>query len=44
MKTSNLEMVKVLVPLCNLEHLDHNSNSVYHYASITSKDMINVCA
>lgn len=42
MKTSNLEMVKVLLPLCKLEHLDNNSNSVFHYASITSKEMINV--
>lgn len=43
-KTSNLEMVKVLLPLCKLEHLDNNSNSVFHYASITSKEMINVSA
>lgn len=35
-------MVKILLPLCNMEHLDNNSNSIYHYASITSKEMINV--
>lgn len=41
-KTSNLDMVKVLLPMCQLEHLDYNSNSVFHYASITNKEMINV--
>lgn len=35
-------MVKILLPLCNLEHLDFNSNSVFHYAAETSKEMINV--
>lgn len=42
-KTVNLEMVKILLPLCKMEHLDNNSNSIYHYASTTSKEMINVC-
>lgn len=41
-KTSNLEMVKILIPLCTMDHLDNNSNSIYHYASITTKEMINV--
>uniref|UniRef100_A0A182WCR4 phospholipase A2 n=1 Tax=Anopheles minimus TaxID=112268 RepID=A0A182WCR4_9DIPT len=28
---------------CNLEHLDKNSNSVFHYAASTTKEMINLC-
>lgn len=35
-------MVKILLPNCNLEHLDFNSNSVFHYAAETTKEMINV--
>lgn len=41
-KTGNIEMAKVLLPLSKLEHLDNNSNSVYHYAAPTTKEMINV--
>lgn len=41
-KATNFEMVKSLLPLCRMDHLDTNSNSVYHYASITTKEMINV--
>lgn len=43
-KSSNLEMVKILVPMCNMEHLDNNSNSIFHYASTTTKEMINLLA
>lgn len=41
-KTGNIEMAKVLLPLSKLEHLDNNSNSIYHYAAPTTKEMINV--
>lgn len=41
-KSNNIEMVKLLLPLCKLEHLDINSNSIYHFASETTKEMINV--
>lgn len=37
-------MVKILVPMCKMEHLDNNSNSIFHYASITTKEMINLLA
>lgn len=43
-KCSNFEMVKILVPMCKMEHLDNNSNSIFHYASITTKEMINLLA
>lgn len=42
-KSGNIETVKSLLPLSKLDHLDNNSNSVYHYAATTTKDMINVC-
>lgn len=35
-------MVKKLLPICKLSHLDINSNSIYHYASSTTKEIINV--
>lgn len=41
-KSGNIEMVKVLLPLCNVEHLDINSCSVFHYAAETTKEMINL--
>ncbi|KAL9906872.1 calcium-independent phospholipase A2 VIA isoform 1-T1 [Glossina fuscipes fuscipes] len=40
-KTGNVEMVKVLSPLCKMEHLDNNSNSVFHYAASTNKEILN---
>lgn len=43
-KAGNIEIVKLLLPLSKMDHLDNNSNSVYHYASITNKDMINLLA
>ncbi|XP_067644660.1 85/88 kDa calcium-independent phospholipase A2 isoform X2 [Eurosta solidaginis] len=41
-KSGNIEMVKALLPLCKMEHLDNNSNSVYHYAASTTKEIINL--
>ncbi|XP_017081157.1 85/88 kDa calcium-independent phospholipase A2 isoform X2 [Drosophila eugracilis] len=41
-KQGHIEMVKVLLPLSKLEHLDINSNSVFHYAASTTKDIINL--
>uniref|UniRef100_A0A1I8P9V4 Uncharacterized protein n=1 Tax=Stomoxys calcitrans TaxID=35570 RepID=A0A1I8P9V4_STOCA len=41
-KCSNVEMVKALMPLCKMEHLDNNSNSVFHYAAGTTKEILNV--
>ncbi|XP_053666851.1 85/88 kDa calcium-independent phospholipase A2 [Anopheles marshallii] len=43
-KANNIEFVKVLVQSnqCNLEHLDKNSNSVFHFAASTTKEMINL--
>lgn len=41
-KSNNIEMVKILLPLCKLEHLDINSNSIYHFAADTTKELINV--
>lgn len=35
-------MVKKLLPLSKLTHLDVNSNSIYHYAAPTTKEIINV--
>lgn len=37
-------MVKILVPMCKMEHLDNNSNSIFHYASTTTKEMVNLLA
>uniref|UniRef100_A0A6B2E6X8 phospholipase A2 n=1 Tax=Phlebotomus kandelakii TaxID=1109342 RepID=A0A6B2E6X8_9DIPT len=42
--TANAEMVKTLLPLCKIDHLDNNSSSVYHYAASTTKDIINILA
>lgn len=41
---NNFEMVKSLLPLCKLDHLDIENNSVFHYASVTTKEMINALA
>lgn len=41
-KQGHIEMVKLLLPLSKIEHLDINSNSVFHYAASTSKEIINV--
>ncbi|XP_037933681.1 85/88 kDa calcium-independent phospholipase A2 isoform X2 [Teleopsis dalmanni] len=41
-KCGNVEMVKILLPLCKIEHLDNNSNSVFHYAASTTKEIINI--
>lgn len=43
-KCGNTEMVKALLPLCKIDHLDNNSNSVYHYAASTTKEILNVIA
>ncbi|XP_055689252.1 85/88 kDa calcium-independent phospholipase A2 isoform X2 [Lutzomyia longipalpis] len=40
----NTEMVKTLLPLCKIDHLDNNSSSVYHYAASTTKEIINILA
>ncbi|XP_059614992.1 85/88 kDa calcium-independent phospholipase A2 isoform X2 [Phlebotomus argentipes] len=42
--SANSEMVKTLLPLCKIDHLDNNSSSVYHYAASTTKDIINILA
>ncbi|XP_058124263.1 85/88 kDa calcium-independent phospholipase A2 isoform X1 [Anopheles ziemanni] len=43
-KANNIEFAKALVVsnYCNLDHLDKNSNSVFHYAASTTKEMINL--
>ncbi|XP_035912464.1 85/88 kDa calcium-independent phospholipase A2 isoform X3 [Anopheles stephensi] len=43
-KANNIEFVKALVQSnqCNLDHLDKNSNSVFHFAASTTKEMINL--
>lgn len=41
-KQGHIEMVKALLPLSKMEHLDINSNSVFHYAASTTKEIINV--
>ncbi|XP_048506119.1 85/88 kDa calcium-independent phospholipase A2 [Athalia rosae] len=40
-QSNNLRLVQMLVAAkSSLEHLDHNANTVYHYAADTSKDII----
>lgn len=39
-KTKNIEMVKALLSISKLDHLDYNSNGIFHYAANTSKEMI----
>ncbi|XP_058827123.1 85/88 kDa calcium-independent phospholipase A2 isoform X2 [Topomyia yanbarensis] len=41
-KANNIEMVKALLPVSRIENLDNNSNSVFHYAASTTKEMINL--
>ncbi|XP_055625339.1 85/88 kDa calcium-independent phospholipase A2 isoform X2 [Toxorhynchites rutilus septentrionalis] len=41
-KANNIEMVKALLPVSNIEHLDNSSNSVFHFAASTTKEMINL--
>ncbi|XP_055605449.1 85/88 kDa calcium-independent phospholipase A2 isoform X2 [Uranotaenia lowii] len=41
-QANNFEFVKTVLPNCNTEHLDKNSNSVFHYAANTTKKMINL--
>nr|CAI5840327.1 unnamed protein product [Callosobruchus analis] len=39
--THNLKTVQILVLAnCSLEHLDHEANSVFHYAASTTKEII----
>lgn len=35
-------MVKVLLPICKIDHLDNDGNSAFHYAAGTTKDIIKV--
>ncbi|KAF5307036.1 hypothetical protein FQR65_LT07179 [Abscondita terminalis] len=43
-QTNNFKTVQMLIAAkCSLEHLDYNANSVFHYASNTTKDIISVC-
>lgn len=39
-KAKNIEMVKALLNVAKLDHLDYNSNSIFHYAANTSREMI----
>ncbi|XP_033211846.1 85/88 kDa calcium-independent phospholipase A2 isoform X2 [Belonocnema kinseyi] len=40
-QTNNLRMVQMLIEAkSSLEHLDHNRNTVYHYAATSTKDII----
>jgi calcium-independent phospholipase A2 len=39
-KQRNIEMVKALLNVTKLDHLDYNSNGIFHYAANTSKEMI----
>ncbi|KAF5304085.1 hypothetical protein FQA39_LY01870 [Lamprigera yunnana] len=42
-KINNLKTVQMLIAAdCSLEHVDHNSNSVFHYAATISKELISV--
>lgn len=41
--TCNLKIVQQLVAAsCSLEHLDHEGNSIFHYAANTTKEIIGV--
>ncbi|XP_054008807.1 85/88 kDa calcium-independent phospholipase A2 isoform X1 [Hylaeus anthracinus] len=40
-QTNNLRMVQMLIEAkSSLEHLDHNANTVYHYAATSTKEII----
>lgn len=42
-ETQNIKIVQILVNMnSSLEHLDHNGQSVFHYAAKTNKDIIAV--
>ncbi|XP_055531513.1 85/88 kDa calcium-independent phospholipase A2 isoform X2 [Wyeomyia smithii] len=43
-KANNFEMVKALLPVSKSDNLDKSSNSVFHYAASTTKEMINLLA
>ena len=43
-KTKNIEMVKSLLTHTKLDHLDYNSDGIFHYAANTSKEMISILA
>lgn len=43
-KCKNIEIVKVLLLNVKLDHLDNNSNSIFHYAANTTKEMVNLIA
>ncbi|CAG9864303.1 unnamed protein product [Phyllotreta striolata] len=43
--TQNVKTVQILISAnSSLEHLDHNANSVFHYAASTTKDIIGALA
>lgn len=39
-----MEMIKTLLPICKIDHLDNDGNSVFHFAAGTNKEIINVSA
>lgn len=43
-KTKNIEMVKALLKVSKLDHLDYNSDGIFHYAANTSKEMLSILA
>lgn len=43
-KTGNIEMVKLLLPICKVDHLDNNSNGIFHYAATSTREIINYIA
>ncbi len=43
-KNKNLEVVKILLLNTRLEHLDNNSNSIFHYAANSNANMVNLLA
>lgn len=43
-QTGNIEMLKLLLPICKVDHLDNNSNGIYHYAATSTREIINYIA
>lgn len=43
-KSKNIEMVKMLLNSAKLDHLDYNSDGIFHYAANTSKEMLSILA
>lgn len=41
-KNGNMDIIKTLLPICKIDHLDNDGNSVFHYAAGTNKEIINV--